>query len=288
MTGAVPAREIADAFEAACQLELAALKPGNVHDHAAGHGMQTDHFLRSAAASAPHIAAPGVPVGTRIRRAVEASFAVAGCNTNLGIILLCAPLAFAAGESSKDTDLRVRLGRVLSGLDQDDAAEAFAAIAHANPGGLGRTNAADVTQPATVTLLEAMRLAAGRDRIALAYTTGFADIFEIGLPHYRAALQLSETRELAVTTLHMHYLAHIPDTHIIRKFGENVARNVQDEARTLTGQWQLVAGPAAIPALLDFDSRLKSRGINPGTTADFVVATLVADRLMHHLASPNV
>lgn len=288
MTRFVPARGIAEAFEAACQLELAALKPGNVHVHAAGHGMETDHFLRSAAASAPHIAASGVPVGTRIRRAVEASFAVAGCNTNLGIILLCAPLAFAAGQSLEDPDLRGRLSRVLSDLDQDDAAEAFAAIAHANPGGLGRADAADVTQPATVTLLEAMRLAADRDRIALAYTTGFADIFEIGLPHYRAALHLAETRELAVTTLHMHYLAHIPDTHIIRKFGENVARNVQDEARALTAQWQPVASPATVPALLDLDGRLKSRGINPGTTADFVVATLFTHGLMQHLASPNV
>lgn len=285
MTGFVPAREIAEAFAAACRLELAALKPGNVHVHAAGHGMETEHFLRSAAASAPQIAASGMPVGTRVRRAVEASVAVAGCNTNLGIILLCAPLAGAAGETSADPDLRARLSRVLAGLDQTDASEAFAAIAHANPGGLGRSDAADVTEPATVTLLEAMRLAADRDRIALAYITNFADIFEVGLPHYRAALASAETPELAVTTLHMHYLAHIPDTHICRKFGKDVARSVQEDARVLAAQWQPVASSASVPVLLEFDSRLKRAGINPGTTADFVVATLFTDRLMKHLAS---
>jgi triphosphoribosyl-dephospho-CoA synthase len=286
MTRFVPAREIADAFQAACRLELQALKPGNVHVHAAGHGMQTGHFERASAASAEHIAAAGVPVGTRIRRAVEASFDVAGCNTNLGIILLCAPLACAAGESQPGDDLRARLSRVLLHLDQGDASEAFAAIAHANPGGLGRTDAADVSEPATVTLLEAMRLAASRDRIARAYITNFADIFEIGLPVYRAALTRAQSPELAVTTLHMHYLAHILDTHIVRKYGEDLARNVQADARALASQWQPVTSNAAIPALLDFDSRLKRDAINPGTTADFVVATIFTERLIKHLASP--
>ena len=51
------------------------------------------NFEEAAAAAAPFIADPSLKIGARIRRAVEASFAAAGCNTNLGILLLCAPLA---------------------------------------------------------------------------------------------------------------------------------------------------------------------------------------------------
>lgn len=286
MTRQVPAREISQAFLDACQLELAALKPGNVHVHAAGHGMQTDHFERAAAAAAPHIAAPGMSVGTRIRRAVEASFAAANCNTNLGIVLLCAPLAYAAGEPTANGDLRSRLSHVLTSLDEADAAEAFAAIVHANPGGLGRSDEADVAHPATVTLLRAMELAADRDQIARAYATGYSDIFDFGLPVYRAALDIAETPELAVTSLHMHYLSEFPDTHIVRKHGEAVANDVTNAARALAAHWQPVVRRLSLPALLDFDSRLKADAINPGTTADLVVATIFTEKLITCLSSP--
>lgn len=286
MTRQVPAREISQAFLDACQLELAALKPGNVHVHAAGHGMQTDHFERAAAAAAPHIAAPGMSVGTRIRRAVEASFAAANCNTNLGIVLLCAPLAYAAGEPTANGDLRSRLSHVLTSLDEADAAEAFAAIVHANPGGLGRSDEADVAHPATVTLLRAMELAADRDQIARAYATGYSDIFDFGLPVYRAALDIAETPELAVTSLHMHYLSEFRDTHIVRKHGEAIANDVTNAARALAAHWQPVVRRLSLPALLDFDSRLKADAINPGTTADLVVATIFTEKLITCLSSP--
>src|SRR5262245_56603725 len=88
--------QIGELFLAACRAELAALKPGNVHVHAGGHGMQVAQFEKSAEAAAPWVGAHDAKVGTRILRAVEASFAAAGCNTNLGIVLLCAPLAAAA------------------------------------------------------------------------------------------------------------------------------------------------------------------------------------------------
>ena len=63
-----PLTDIAAAFLAACAAELAALKPGNVHVHAAGHGMTVEDFA-AAPAAAPAIAAAGAPVGERVRRA---------------------------------------------------------------------------------------------------------------------------------------------------------------------------------------------------------------------------
>src|SRR5262249_22819075 len=110
----LPPAQIAEAFEAACLAELDAPKPGNVHVFASGHRMSTAEFERSAAAAAAPIAAEGARVGARILNAVEATFAAVGANTNLGIILLCAPLAAAAGTGS--SDLRSALEHTLAQL----------------------------------------------------------------------------------------------------------------------------------------------------------------------------
>ena len=107
------AARIAEAYIAACLLELDALKPGNVHRHAEGHGMTVADFERSAEVSAPALARTGASVGSRVLEAVEATRAAVGQNTNLGIVLLAAPLAAAA--ERREPDLRVALARVLGG-----------------------------------------------------------------------------------------------------------------------------------------------------------------------------
>ena len=155
--------EIAAAFVAACRAELEALKPGNVHVHADGHGMTVMDFVRSAEVSAPFIADPGSGIGARVLAAVEATRAACGQNTNLGILLLAAPLAAAAQAGGSLPDA---LARLLAGLDVADAASAYRAIRLASPGGLGRSEHHDVAAEPVVTLLEAMRTAAGKDRIA--------------------------------------------------------------------------------------------------------------------------
>jgi len=271
--------DTATMFLAACRAELGALKPGNVHIHAGGHGMEVAQFEASAAAAAPHIAAQGERVGTRILRAVEASFAVAGCNTNLGIVLLCAPLAAAAQREESSAKLRERLHGVLTALDADDTAAVYAAIRLANPGGLGSVDQQDVAAPPSVGLLEAMAMAAERDRIAAAYVTDFAEIFEFGLPVLANAKQATDDERYAITTLHMAFLAFFSDSHIARKYGMDTADAVRQQACVLAPLWQPAARPDSAQSLLDLDADLKGRGINPGTTADLVVATLFAASL---------
>lgn len=295
-------RAIAAHFIAACRAELAALKPGNVHAHAGGHTMEVADFEKSAVAAAPAIADPGLGVGARILGAVTATWAEVGTNTNLGIVLLCAPLAKAAEQLSsvsaqtppsvhpapparaEGENLRHALRSVLDDLTIEDAAGAFAAIAKANPAGLGRADAGDVAAPATMTLREAMALAAGRDRIALAYGTGYADIFDFALPAYERARRLAATPDLAVTTLHMSLLAALPDSHIARKHGPEAAIAVQRDAKALLPALTPVATAENLPALLSFDAGLKARRLNPGTTADFVVATVFASLLTTEIA----
>src|SRR5262245_30384348 len=89
----IPPDQIAQAYVDVCIAELNAPKPGNVHVFAGGHDMEAAHFLAAARASAHPLTTPRQPVGMRIFNAVEASMKVALTNTNLGIILLCAPLA---------------------------------------------------------------------------------------------------------------------------------------------------------------------------------------------------
>lgn len=261
----------AAAFTAACRAELEALKPGNVHVFAAGHGMEVAHFEQAADAAAPEIAAPGRTVGERIRRAVEASLAVAGCNTNLGIVLLAAPL-LAAAQAPLSGSLRQRLDTVLSRLDQADADAAFQAIAAANPGGLGAAPEADVHAAASLTLRAAMALAAHRDRIASQYVTGFADIFEIAVP----VLGASPTAPEAVENAYLALLSRLPDSHIARKFGLAQAEQVQAEADHVRTELDRNGHAERRAALAAFDASLKARGLNPGTTADLTVAAILA------------
>ncbi len=274
--------ETAELFLAACRAELNALKPGNVHIHAAGHGMDTAHFEASAAAAAPWIADVALNVGLRVQRAVEASIIAAQMNTNLGILLLSAPLALA-GEHAGGASLREDVAGILAGLDEGDAAAVFAAIRRANPGGLGAAPEQDVAAPPTVGLLEAMALAADRDRIARAYVTDFAEVFDFGLPTLDRIRPLADNPSLMVTTLHMAYLAQLPDSHIARKFGSAVAEQVRKEALRHKRLWTPVATPNSFAELLAFDADLKRRNLNPGTTADFVVATLFAASIRDRL-----
>lgn len=268
-------QEISGLFLAACRAELHALKPGNVHIYADGHDMELAHFEESAQAAAPAIADASLKVGERILRATEASLTAVACNANLGILLLTAPLA-AAAQSPGPGSLRARLKNVLAGLDADDAAAVFTAIRKANPGGLGSAPEQDVAAPPTGGLLHAMALAAQRDRIANAYVTDFADIFDFGLPTLVAAQRAAAEPALAITTLHMAYLSQYPDSHIARKYGQRTAEKVTMQAGELEAFWCPVAHAEALEPLLAFDADLKARGLNPGTSADFVVGTLFA------------
>ena len=177
--------ELRAAYEEACRREIEALKPGNVHVFADGHRMSADQFLTSAEVSSGPLTDPGLPVGRRILEAVRATRKAVDTNTNLGIVLLCAPLARAAEMASGE--LRRNLGKVLDALDMDDAAAVFEAIVLASPGGLGSADAHDVRETPKVGLVEAMREASGRDRIAHQYVSLYDDVFGIGLPAIEAA-----------------------------------------------------------------------------------------------------
>ncbi len=285
MTAPLTRAVIEAAYLDVCRLEVRSLKPGNVHVYADGHGMQVRDFEISADVSAPVIADPKLKAGARVHRAVDATFKAVGCNTNLGILLLCAPLAVAAGTTTPAGDtLQVRLASVLATLDSDDAREAYAAIARANPGGLGDAAKHDVRQAPDpgLTLRQAMQAAADRDLIAQQYVTDFSLVFQTA-----AAIADTSTRrprEEAVTEAFLDMLQRIPDTHIARKYGPARADAVCRRAAEFCQTYERALAqspypPDALTSLLRFDKELKDDGLNPGSLADIIAAAIFAATL---------
>jgi triphosphoribosyl-dephospho-CoA synthase len=267
------------AFLWACGLDVAVRKPGNVSRASPGHGMQAAQFLRSAEVAAGPLFAAGQPVGARIEAAVVATRLAVGCNTNLGILLLCAPLAVAferlAGDDGPQA-LAVACRDVLGGLDVDDARAAYRAIALANPGGLGRSDAQDVAQAPSIDLRAAMTLAAERDSIARQYANGYADIFGCGLP---ALADDGRTLGGAVQAVFLAFLAGWPDSHIVRKLDSAAAQTVTAEARLWRDRLRAAPAVADGAAFAAWDEGLKALAINPGTSADLTVCSLFAAAL---------
>ncbi|MEH3118056.1 MAG: triphosphoribosyl-dephospho-CoA synthase [Methylorubrum populi] len=272
----LPAATVADLYRAACLAELDALKPGNVHGYAPGHRMVVADFVTSAEVSAPPLAESGARVGRRVRGGVEATFAAVGQNTNLGILLLCAPLARAAEDAGPFPE---RLAAVLADFDASDARDVFAAIRRAGPGGLGRAERHDVAGEGPLPPLRAaMAEAASRDRIARAYADGFRDLFAIGLPALAGARARGLAPPWTTTAVHLAYLTGVADSHIARKHGPERAEAVRAQAQAQLAGIDLAAAP--VERLLAYDRLLKQAGLNPGTSADFTVATLFLDALL--------
>jgi triphosphoribosyl-dephospho-CoA synthase len=216
------------------------------------------------------------PLGATIRAAVEATGRWTRSNTNLGIVLLLAPLARAAHAARTGRGaLRERLTRVLAETTLADAAETYAAIRMAHPGGLGESPAEDVSAPPTVTLREAMALAAGRDGIAREYATDFRVTFEAGAPALRAARHAGLSWGDATVEAYLALLAGQPDTHIARKLGRDAAAAVSRRAREVeeAGGMRSAGGRRALEAF-DGELRSPSNARNPGTTADLTCASL--------------
>jgi len=259
--------------QAACLIEATARKPGNVHP---GAGFEADSildYLISAVAIGPAFAAIGPGgVGRCVLDAVRATHAAVNKNTNLGMILLLAPMA--AAHAGRAGAFRDRLRAVLRSLTAADACLAYEAIALAAPGGLGAAPEQDVRagEP-TVTLLEAMRLAADRDLVARQYATDYDDVFGVGYPALAGWLRDGRSLEVAIVGCYLRMLANRPDTLIARKRGAAVAAEASRRAAAV-----LAAGwPDARPDPADdLDRWLRADGHarNPGATADLTAAAI--------------
>ncbi len=267
--------EVAAAAQLACLLEARAPKPGNVSAVAGFRDATYEDFLASAVAIGPALAAAGDrPLGVTIRAAVDATASWVPSNTNLGLVLLLAPLARAALRPG-DAPLRARVQATLAETTVADARETYAAIRRAHPGGLGHSADQDVAGTPTVTLRDAMVLAAERDAIAREYATAFQTTFDLGVPALRRALAAGLSWSDAVVETYLTLLAAWPDTHVARKLGAEAAVQVQRRARAVldAGGVRGDVGREAIAAL-DRELRDDRNTRNPGATADITGAAI--------------
>jgi triphosphoribosyl-dephospho-CoA synthase len=254
-------------------LEVTARKAGNVHrerDFADTHFLD---FLLSAAAIAPAFdRAASVSVGQTILDAIAATRRWTQTNTNLGIVLLIAPLAAVPAKEPLASGVEA----VLDGLTVEDARLAYRAIRLAQPGGLGQAADQDVVTEPTLSLTEVMRLAAERDLVALQYVTGFEAVLKLGLPALERGWK-PHGWERAIQLAHLRLLAAYGDSLIARKCGAAMAEEARRRAADVLGRGfpDHVEGD---PAFRELDNWLRADGNrrNPGATADLITACLFA------------
>lgn len=263
-------RDVPLHIQTACLWEVTARKVGNVHRYADFSSTSYLDFALSAAAIARPLdrAMYGWPFGLVLKEAVMETRRVCGQNTNLGILLLLLPLLYC-------DENHYAIPRLVAKLDMGATRDIFEAIRLASPGGLGDAPEADVKDEPTVTIQQAMKLAADRDLIARQYTNGYADVFDFGVPAFLEAFTKFGCIEAAVIDCQLRWLAAFPDSLIARKNGPELANQVREWA----GQVLSLGGldtPEGRTAGVQLDRFLRADGNqrNPGTTADLVTACL--------------
>jgi triphosphoribosyl-dephospho-CoA synthase len=256
----------------ACLLEATAPKPGNVHRGADFEDMSFTDFVASAAAIGPAMElAQERGVGRTVLDSIRATRELVGPNTNLGMVLLLAPLAAVP----RTRDLARGVGEVLAGMTPDDSRDVYAAIRLTQPGGLGKADDMDVAGDAPANLLDAMRAAADRDLVARQYVENFELVLTVVAPWICEGQARSWSLTESIIHAHLRLLSRFSDSLIARKCGLDAARDVSNRAQTVLDSG--VPGEATyFGAVADFDFWLRSDGNrrNPGTTADLIAAGL--------------
>lgn len=261
---------------AACLLEAAAPKAGNVHPGTSFADMSYEDFRKSACAIAPLFDDSSIRgVGDLILQAVEATRQVVSVNTNLGIILLTAPLAHCRRNYPQFRSFS-SLPNLTDFLQPHDSFQIYRAIQSAKAGGLGKVDDMDVQATPPDNILDAMQVASAWDDIAFEYVHGFAGVF-------RMADRLDELRTEAdgdwleaVCRLQVERLADRGDTLIARKNGPSIVEEVK---RLALAVLQTSTAVERTNRYAELDAFLRADGHrrNPGTTADLLAAaTLIA------------
>ena len=268
--------EIAWAAQLACLFEVSVEKPGNVSRNVGFADVRFEDFATSAVAIGPAFRDAGpATVGATVSRAVADTRRLVATNTNLGMILLLAPLAKAAARAGADGGLRSALHDVLADLTVGDARLAYDAIRAASPAGMGEVEDHDVNEgDVTVTLREAMAAARERDSIAHEYVTDYAITFTLGAQTIQRCWLDGARFSEAVVVAFLTILAAVPDSLIARKNGIAAAEAISHRASGILEAGGLSEPGRALLADLADELGDEAHAFNPGTTADLVAAAL--------------
>jgi triphosphoribosyl-dephospho-CoA synthase len=270
------------AFEYACKLDVFSIKPGNVFHGYPAYGMTHKDFLQSSMACSDIICEQNMDIGEKILECVKSSMDVVGCNTNLGIILLCVPIVEALYMDKNHIFNQSNLKKVISNINEDQTKKIYKAINVANAGGMGLKDEFDLNNNKSkgFTILEAMNFASSYDYIAEEYSNNFNNIINTISVNWRKYFKQMGSGENATTATFLNLISSNPDSLIARKYGLDKAKAVSEGFKAISNQYCASKNPNNLNnQLLLLDSELKIQGLNPGTTADVVVASIFLNRL---------
>ena len=288
------AKEIAKLAQIASVLEVSGYpKPGNVHRTRNYNDMVFEDFIIS-----------GVVIGTTMEEAALHSKSIDDLsdanlgkyifdavsetdkwianNTNLGIMMMCVPIAAAASISDDFSQIQENVGRLMDATTVEDAVNLYDAISLADAGGMGdqeefdvmSEKAKDELRANNQTMYDVLKISAGWDRLALELTSKMPVSFGIGYPTFSKFIDNCDDVDAinkATVLTFMTLLSEIPDTLISRKYGDEVAEEVSKKAKELL---EFKDSDDFVDRLLEFDDYLYENKYNPGTTADLTAASI--------------
>jgi triphosphoribosyl-dephospho-CoA synthase len=253
--------------------EASSIKAGNVHPEASFFDMQFQDFQMAASAigQAFDRTVPKGQLGQVVLVGVQAMLETVGINTSLGTILLLAPMALAL--PSTDEPFGQKVSAIIQNSTPSDSQAIYQAIRLTNPGGLGKVDHQDVRNTTPPSILDAMKLAASWDDVALQYTNGFEQVSQWSGRLLELLKHLPQSD--AIRCLQIEILASRPDSLIVRKHGKEIGNVVQSHALAVL-QSGVYSSQSYELAWAKFDGFLRQNHhrMNPGTTADLIAAAV--------------
>jgi triphosphoribosyl-dephospho-CoA synthase len=284
-------------------LEVSAKKPGNITLLLGFEGTSFEHFLASSVACFPsfeeaasrgisvsegNLPIEKVGVGKLIQNCLlDITAWQKGGNTLLGAVILCIPIAVAAGMTQLEENfdlmqLRLNLKKIVESTTSEDAIYLYETINNVRPGGLNKApeldlNSADSKKrllTENISLYEVFKIAADYDSICFEWINNYPITIDLAYPFLTDQMRTLDLNTSIVHT-YLKVLYEYPDTLISRKVGEKISQEISLEANRLLQLGGLKTEKGR-NGLIEFDRNLRGNAnkLNPGTTADLIAATL--------------
>ncbi len=277
-------------------------KPGNVHRNRDFHDMVFEDFLISGvvigdtlrkAAKKGEKFSPGsdlssLGLGKLILEAVQETNKWVLNNTNLGIVMLLAPISAAAAMSDSFLQLRENIHLLLINTTPKDAVNLYKAIHLADAGGMGERDDLDVTREDShqelldkdINMFQILEISARWDLLARELTTKMPVTFEYGFRVFKKIKKSHNINSATVQTF-LTILSRFPDTLISRKYGRDISRGVSCEAKDILDKGGILTTEGC-QELEIFDEKLFQNKYNPGTTADLTASSIMVALLENY------
>lgn len=291
-------RNIAQLGETATLLEVSGYpKPGNVHRTQDFDDMTYEDFLISASVLRENLEIVAynsskyypnllnkIHLGEAILRSVKSTNKLVNTNTNLGISMLMIPISAGCGaliNSENIYNLPSMVDLIMKNSQADDALALVKAIVLSKAGGMdNKTSKYDVNNSNTIdeivrdniNLYDLLEMSAKHDKISYELVNGLPIISEYGYPTF-TKIDGKYSRNDVTLEIFLTLLANVPDTLISRKYGDDVAKDVSNSAKNILKETE-IGTDERLNQLKEFDTFLRNKKYNPGTTADFTAASL--------------